>query len=228
MGLIRLIIAVVSFIMFVSILLSIFVTGFTPGNTGILLVFFIVIAMCVVPHSVKGLFPLVVLLLIAWFLYFGASNYLEGLGRKIPNAVKDAARKNLDNAAQGTAPGLLNQLTQKSQDLDQNTVNECLMDKAAEAMKSNPNLGIGQKVANCRAQVGAAFETCMKNNVFNGNVPGEVQDCDPGEATKWGHLLLATLYVGVKQATGGVCAAEGLANTHIPRVHLPPLPFCTK
>src|SRR5271170_4825397 len=82
--------------------------GFSPGNTWILFVVFVLIAMAVVPTKVKGLFVLVFLLLVAWFVFGGAGRFLEGIGNRIPGAVKDTARNNIDKSAQGTVPGLLN------------------------------------------------------------------------------------------------------------------------
>jgi hypothetical protein len=175
--------------------------------------------MAIVPTKVKGLFVLVFLLLVAWFVFGGAGHFLEGIGNRIPGAVKDAAKNNIDNSAQGTVPGLLNQVTQTAQKLDQNDLNACLRVKAADAMKSNP--GLSSKEAPCLTQTGVAFEMCMKNNVFNGSVPGEVQDCEPSGIAKAGHLALGTAYVGAKQAFGGICSATKFFNSHVPGVNLP-------
>ena len=167
---------------------------------------------------------LVILLLIVWFVFFGASDFLKShIGDKIPGAVKDAAQKNIDNAAQGTVPGLMGQVTQKSTALDQNDLNACLRGKVADAIKNNPGLGVSVSKSEqpCLTMTGTAFEACMAKNVFNGNVPGEVQDCEPGALTKLGNLALATAYVGAKTAVGGACSASNFFNAHVPGVKLP-------
>jgi hypothetical protein len=211
---------VVAFFLFVSWTISAFATGnFVP-----LLVLCILIAMFVVPRKIKGLLTLVILLLIGWFVFFGASDFLKShIGDKIPGAVKDAAQKNIDNNAQGTLPGLMGQVTQKSTDLDQKDLNACLRVKVANAIKDNPGLGVSASKSEqpCLTMTGTAFETCMATNVFNGNVPGEVQDCEPGMLTKLGNLTLATAYVGAKTAVGGACSASNFVNTHVPGVKLP-------
>jgi hypothetical protein len=207
------------------LIVSFVLYGFTPGNTWILFVVFVLVAMAIVPHKVKGLLTLVILLLIAWFVFGGASRFLEGMGKRIPSAVADAAKNNIDNNAQGTLPGQLNQVTQTSQRLDQNNLNACLRVKAADAMKSNP--GLSQNEAPCLTETGVAFEMCMKKNVFNGTVPGEVQDCEPGVLTKLGNLALGTVYVGAKSALGGVCSVENFANAHVPGVKIPTPTVCT-
>jgi energy-coupling factor transporter transmembrane protein EcfT len=215
MSIMKIIGAVLLFFLIVSWIIY----GFSPGHTWILFVVFVLIAMAVVPTKIKGLFALVILLLIAWFVFGGAGRSLEGIGNKIPAAVKDAAQKNIDNNAQGTVPGLLNQVTQAAQRLDQNDLNACLRVKAADAMKSNT--GLSSKEAPCLSQTGVAFQICMKNNVFNGSVPGEVEDCEPSGIVKAGHLALATAYVAAKQAFGGICSATKFANSHVPGVSLP-------
>jgi hypothetical protein len=203
------------------LIVSWLIYGFSPGNTWMLFVVFVFIAMAVVPTKIKGLFALVFLLLVAWFVFGGAGHFLEGVGNRIPSAVRDVAKKNVDNSAQSTLPGLLNQVTQAAQQLDQNDLNACLRVKAADAIPSNPSLGIGQKVQACDAQAPADFKACMKKNVFNGNVSGEVEDCEPSGIAKAGHLALATAYVGAKQAFGGICSATKFVNSHVPGVSLP-------
>jgi hypothetical protein len=212
---------IIGFVLLFFLVISFVIYGFTPGNTWILFVVFVVLAMMFAPPKIKGLLTLIILLLIAWFVFGGASGFLEGIGNRIPAAIKDAAKKNIDNNAQGTVPGLLNQVTQVALQLDQNDMNACLRVKAAAAIPSNPSLGIGQKVQACDAQPPAAFKMCMKNNVFNGTVPGDVEDCEPSGIVKAGHLALATAYVGAKSAVGGVCSASKLVNAHVPGVKLP-------
>ena len=213
---------VVAFFLWVSWSIS----AFSTGNFWPLLALFIVIAMFVVPgkKSATPVLLLVILLLIAWFVFGGASDFLKShIGDKIPGAVKDAAQKNIDNNAQGTLPGLMGQVTQQSTNMDQNNLNACLRVKAAKAIKDNPGLGVSipKSEQPCLTMTGTAFEACMAKNVFNGNVPGEVQDCEPGMLTKLGNLALATAYVGAKTAVGGVCSASNFVNTHVPGVKLP-------
>jgi len=214
---------IIGFVLFLFLVISFVLYGFTPGNTWILFVVFIVIAMIVVPPKIKGLLTLVILLLIAWFVFGGASGFLEGIGNRIPGAIKDAAKKNIDNNAQRTVPGLENQVVQVSQQLDQNDINACLRVMAADAIRNNPGLGVSvsKNEAPCLTQTGVAFEICMKNNVFNGNVPGDVKDCEPRGIVKAGHLALATAYVGAKTAVGGVCSASKFVNSRVPAVKLP-------
>jgi hypothetical protein len=213
---------VVAFFLFISWGISAFATG----NFWLLLPLFIIIAMFVIPgkKTATPVLLLVILLLIGWFVFGGASDFLKShIGDKIPDPVKDAARKNIDNNAQGTLPGLMNQVVQKSTDLDQKDLNACLRVKVANAIKDNPGLGVSASKSEqpCLTMTGTAFETCMATNVFNGNVPGQVQDCEPGMLTKLGDLALATAYVGAKTTVGGVCSASNFVNTHVPGVKLP-------
>lgn len=213
---------IVAFFLFISWTIS----ALSTGNFWPLLGLCIVIAMFVIPgkKSTTPVLLLVILLLIGWFVFFGASDFLKShIGDKIPDPVKEAARKNIDNNAQSTLPGLMNQVVQKSTDLDQKDINACLRVKAANAIKDNPGLGVSVSKSEqpCQTMTGTAFETCMANNVFNGNVPGDVKDCEPGGFTKWGDLALATAYVGAKTAVGGACSASNFLNTHVPGVKLP-------
>jgi hypothetical protein len=214
---------IIGFVLFLFLLISFVLQGFQPGYSWILFIVFVAVAMMFVSPKVKGLLTLVILLLIAWFLFGGASGFLQGIGNKIPGAVKDAARNNIDNNAQGTVPGLMGQVTQQSTNMDQNNLNACLRVKAAAAIKNNPGLGVSVSKSEqpCLTMTGTAFEACMAKNVFNGNVPGEVQDCEPGMLTKLGNLALATAYVGAKGAVGGACSASNFFNTHVPGVKLP-------
>jgi energy-coupling factor transporter transmembrane protein EcfT len=181
---------VVAFFLFFSWSIS----AFSTGNFWPLLALFIVIAMFVIPgkKSATPVLLLVILLLIGWFVFFGASD-------------------------------LMGQVTQKSTGMDQNDLNACLRVKAADAIKNNPGLGVSVSKSEqpCLTMTGTAFEACMAKNVFNGNVPGDVKDCEPGMLTKLGDLALATAYVGAKTAVGGACSASTFFNTHVPGVKLP-------
>ena len=117
----------------------------------------------------------------------------------------------------------MGQVVQKSTNLDQNNLNACLRGKAAKAIEDNPGLGVSVSKSEkpCLTMTGTALETCMATHVFNGSVPGEVQDCEPGMFTKLGNLTLATAYVGAKTAVGGACSASNFVNTHVPGVKLP-------
>jgi hypothetical protein len=211
-------IAVTAFFLFISF----GIYGLSTGNPWILFGLLVLIALAIVPTKIKGLIVLVILLLVVWFSFFGAGDSLKrNVGDKLSDSVKQAAKQNIDNKAQNTVPGLANQISQQSRQLDQKDLNACLRVKAADAMRDNPGLKISEKEAPCLTQTGVAFEECMRKNVFNGNVPGEVEDCEPSGLDKLGNLALSTAYVGAKSAVGGACSATKFVNAHVPGVNLP-------